>query len=288
MATALGADGDDRKRLVKLAAGLPGGIGNTGFECGGITSPLLLLGLQHGLRDVRDGLPVVFEKGHAHCARFSACHGTLLCQEIRGDARVPLRCLGVVGRAPGLIARARADTNDAVPAPCRDAYRRAYTDFRDQQFHCAHAVLEQVSDLVLVDSRLLDATAGFLGGTSLQGMTCSALTAGVMVIGLRLGEIENSVPRVLRMIALMALGRDAFADPVNRFNRAMNTGNRLAQWFSDAFSSTQCRAITGTDFSRPEDVRAYEDKALVARCRHIAEAVAGKVRELVKEGGRGA
>jgi uncharacterized protein (DUF58 family) len=40
-------------------AGMPGGIGNTGFECGGITSPLVLLGLRNGLLFVCAGLFLV-------------------------------------------------------------------------------------------------------------------------------------------------------------------------------------------------------------------------------------
>jgi Putative redox-active protein (C_GCAxxG_C_C) len=31
--------------LVRMCAGLPGGIGSTGFECGGITAPLIQFGL---------------------------------------------------------------------------------------------------------------------------------------------------------------------------------------------------------------------------------------------------
>jgi Putative redox-active protein (C_GCAxxG_C_C) len=30
--------------LVTMTAGLPGGIGNTGGECGGLTAPLILMG----------------------------------------------------------------------------------------------------------------------------------------------------------------------------------------------------------------------------------------------------
>ena len=36
--------------------------------------------------------------------------------------------------------------------------------------------------------------SGFVGGTVFTGMTCSALTAGVMAMGVALGEIENSRP----------------------------------------------------------------------------------------------
>ena len=41
--------------LIRMTAGLPGGIGNTGYECGGITSPLIRFGLEHGLSAEADG-----------------------------------------------------------------------------------------------------------------------------------------------------------------------------------------------------------------------------------------
>ncbi len=272
-----------RPWLIKLAAGMPGGVGNTGFECGGLTSPLVLLGLQHGLRDVRDGLPVVFERGYSYWGHFQACNGTVLCSRIRGSARVPLRCIGVVHRSPGLLAMVRSAGNEAViPTPTRAAYRRLYAHLEENGFHCAHAVLERLADAVPVTQDLRDATAAFIGGTVFQGHTCSALTAGVMAIGLNRGEIENSRLRVLRMIALMALGRDAIADHVNKFNPAVNLGNRLARWFRRLFGSTQCRAITGCDFSQSEGAEAYIAGGLVAKCRSIARAVADQAASVMQ------
>src|SRR3990172_10873521 len=41
--------------LVRLSAGMPGGIGNTGHECGAVTSPLALMGVQGGLREMGIG-----------------------------------------------------------------------------------------------------------------------------------------------------------------------------------------------------------------------------------------
>jgi hypothetical protein len=57
MQTMLDINHSQQENLVKLMAAMPGGIGNTGFECGGITSPLVILGLRHGLREMHDGLP---------------------------------------------------------------------------------------------------------------------------------------------------------------------------------------------------------------------------------------
>ncbi len=72
--------------------------------------------------------------------------------------------------------------------------------------------------VVPVNQELLDASSAFMGGTLFKGLTCSAFTAGVMAIGLKIGEIENSYLRVTRMLALMVSGGDAFSDGVNKFN----------------------------------------------------------------------
>jgi len=45
--------------LVRLSAGMPGGIGNTGHECGAVTSPLALMGVQGSLGEMDRGLPVL-------------------------------------------------------------------------------------------------------------------------------------------------------------------------------------------------------------------------------------
>src|SRR4030067_3211472 len=65
MQTLLDISSTEKEWLVKLSAGLPGGIGNTGYECGGVTSPLVMLGIVCGLRQVERGLPIIFHKGHA-------------------------------------------------------------------------------------------------------------------------------------------------------------------------------------------------------------------------------
>jgi hypothetical protein len=79
----------------------------------------------------------------------------------------------------------------------------------------------------------------------------------------------------------MLAKRDAFADHINTFNVTMNIGNRMAAWFAAEFGSTQCREITGADFSSAADVRRFLDAGGVAKCRKIAEKVAGKTSEIL-------
>lgn len=100
MQTLLDLDYIKNERLVMMTAGLPGGIGNTGFECGGITAPLIQYGLDHGLSPGNDKLPKVIDEGQDYFQRFQKCNNGLFCKEILGHRRVPLPCIRVVRHAP--------------------------------------------------------------------------------------------------------------------------------------------------------------------------------------------
>jgi len=272
--------------LVRVAAGLPGGIGNTGGECGGVTAPLLLLGLRSHPRSER-GLPVVLEQGHAYCQRFLQCHGALQCRTIWHGSRLPWPCIRVVRRAPELLAEAIGDETEAIPPRDREAYQQLLSHFAKRGFHCAHAVLRQVGPVIRVTPELLAATTAFTGGTLLMGLTCSALAAGVMALGLGAAELEWSRLRIARMLATMAAGGDALADGLNAFNRSIRRGHELARWFEGEFGSTQCRAITGCVFSSSVDVERYVRGAQVMRCEVIARRVAEAAREILERAPRG-
>jgi Putative redox-active protein (C_GCAxxG_C_C) len=283
MQTMLDASETEATWLVLLMAGLPGGIGNTGAECGGLTAPLVLMGLRHRREQTVDGLPVVVDKGHDLLQRFTARCGTTQCREILGDARVPLRCVGVVSRAPAMCAQCIAASGQNAIAPeSREAYREVYAHWQQRRFHCADAVFAGLDTTGAPDD-LADAVTAFLGGTVFTGMTCSALTAGVMALGLALGEIEDSRRRVVRMIATMALGGDAIADDVNKFNRVVNLGHDLAGWFQEQFGSTQCRALTGCDFASAEGVHAYIEHDGTSQCARMARLVAERITDMIAE-----
>jgi hypothetical protein len=128
--------------------------------------------------------------------------------------------------------------------------------------------------------------SALLGGTAFLGLTCSALTAGIMLMGRRLTVIEDSYPRVLRMVALLLARRDALADRTNAFNVTVNIGHRLADWFAAEYGSTQCRDITGSNFSAAADVRRFLAGGVVARCREIAAGVAARTREILSPEGQ--
>jgi hypothetical protein len=284
MQTLLDISSTQKEWLVKLSAGMPGGIGNTGFECGAITSPLVLMGLRYGLRDRNDGLPVIFDQGHALCQHFLACHKTVHCKQIRGNDRFPKHCIRPVCLSPQLFMAATArNGRPAIPVELRESYRQLYSHLLERNFHCARAVFSHLQYTTSEHQELFDAASAFMGGTLFMGMTCSAFTAGVMAVGLRTGEIENSPPRVIRMLFRMTFGGDAFDESINKFNRPMNAGYRMSKWFRQEFGSTQCQAITGCDFSTQAGVGKYIETDCVTRCRAIAAKVAEQVQKTLTE-----
>ncbi len=288
MSSILAVSGHKVDWPVRLVAGMPGGIGYTGGECGGITSPLMLLGLLHGLGNIERGLPFVFDRGLEHIEAFRRRCGTLLCREIGGMPPRILPCVRTVVHSTALCTGTLCRKNRCfIPPETREAYVRLFDAFTRCGFHCAQTVLRHLDRAEPVRQPLLAMSSAFMGGTLFAGMTCSALTAGVMALGLGMGEIERSPRRVLRMVFLMLTGGPAFDDGVNKFNRAMNRGGELAAWFTAQFGSTQCRAITRADFSSTMDVETYLRDGGIARCRRIAEKVAEHVQFMLGEADAG-
>lgn len=280
MQTLLDVASTQKEWLVKLSAGMPGGIGNTGFECGAVTSPLVMMGLQYGLHTMDRDLPVIFDRGHALCQHFLKCHKTLMCRQIRKDDRFPKRCIRPVLLSPQLFMASIANNDlDVIPPSTREAYSRIYSHWVEEHFHCAQTVFDHLRYSAPQHAELFNAISAFVGGTLLRGMTCSAFAAGVMVLGLKSGEIENSPLRVIRLLFRMTFGGNAFDEKINKFNRTMNTGYRMSKWFVKEFGSTQCQAITQCDFSTMAGVDKYIEGNCVTRCRQIAEKVATKVQE---------
>ena len=168
-----------------------------------------------------------------------------------------------------------------IPGEVRESYRQLYSHLVERNFHCARAVFGHLHYATPEHQELFDAASAFMGGTLFMGMTCGAFAAGVMAIGLRSGEIENSPLKVIRMLFRMTIGGNAFDEKINKFNRPMNAGYRISKWFRQEFGSTQCGAITGCDFSTQTGVSTYIGSRCVTRCRAIATKVAEKVQQML-------
>jgi hypothetical protein len=219
--------------------------------------------------------------GRALLDAFLADHGTTRCRDILGDARLPLRCFGVVGRAPARCGAVESGGRRLAAPPGRQEAHAACCGYLEGcGFHCARAVLRASADLGAARPEHLDAASAFVGGTALAGLTCSALAGGLLLLGHHLGAVENSRLRVLRQVATMAVRGDAFADDRNAFNRAMNRGHDLARWFAGRFDGIGCRELTGCDLDTLDGVRAYVEGDTVAHCAEMARQVAAEADRL--------
>jgi C_GCAxxG_C_C family probable redox protein len=283
MRTLLDATGADAPWLVKLVSGLPGGIGNGGNECGAVTAPLVVLGMRHARAPDEDGVPAVVAKGRALMRAFQASHGSCACRDLLVLGRLPLRCLGIVRLAPERAVEidGRACAEALSPGE-RRACAALHAHLVEEGFHCAHAVLREDAAAAALGPDLLDATSAFVGGTAHAGLTCSALVAGVMRLGLAHGASEHRPRRILGAMVGMASGGHAFGEDVAAVNGPMDEGHELAGWFEGEFGSTSCREITGCDLSTEAGVRRYVESDRVSRCRDVARAVAVRVREMTE------
>lgn len=281
--TLLAEHGCPDLEMVRSAGGLAGGVGGPG-ECGGVCAPLMMLGLLHGGDLAASGLPKVVPLGQEYLRRFREVHGSTLCAEI-GTRGIPA-CLRAMCTAPALLheVRSREDELNNTSSPeVSKAQLTVLSAFKGRGFHCAHRVLDELGGVLPVTPDLRRASWPFLGGMVLSGGTCGALAAGIMAVSVRLGGVERSTLRTLRMVAFLLLDeKRAMDDRVNAFNHVIRIARGLSSWFADQYGCTQCAELTGTNFTMPEEAERFRAVG-VDRCEAIARGVADRVRKVLEE-----
>ncbi|MBN1285420.1 MAG: C_GCAxxG_C_C family protein [Anaerolineae bacterium] len=278
MQTLLDIAGIDNENLVLAAGGLAGGIAGVTMECGGVTAPLMFLGLQHDYTAFGTDSLELIKTARRYTQEFEAAHGSCYCEAISRNGI--FACAKVICGFHSLLSRALANRNDARKVD--EVRSKALQTFADSQFHCAHYVLENMEGDIQVTSDLLRCSWVFIGGTACQNLTCGALTAGAIALSATNVNVENSYRRVLRMIwLLMRNDENAMREEINHFNRSINLCSELGDWFQTEFGSTSCRELCGCDFSNEADVARYRTGKGISRCREIAESVTRKVRKMI-------
>ncbi len=283
MHTLLAERGRSDLEMVRSAGGLAGGLGGPG-ECGGVCSPLLMLGLLHGGDRTSSGLPRVVLLGREHLRRFGQLHGSTLCTEV-GARGIPA-CLRAMCTAPALlrdVCSLEDELQAALPAEALAAHLSVLSAFEARGFHCAHRVFAELDGALQVTEDLRRASWPFLGGMILSGGTCGALAAGIMAVSAKLGGVERSMLRTLRMVAFLIFAEErAMNDRVNDFNHVIHLARNLAVWFRERHGATCCADLTGTDFASSEGAARFRAAGL-ERCEAVAHSVAERVREVLEE-----
>jgi len=288
MRTLLKIRGAENARMMLLASGMGGGVGLTEAECGCVTSPIMTLGLMFGEEADDHNIPRVVGLGQSFIARFKDVNGSMICRQLTPNKRDFRACMKAMCSAPGLLVELTEERTEDVTARVNEeaveACRKLVNHFSACEFHCAQTVLKDLADVIKVDDELLRASYGFLGGTVLKGITCGALTAGMLAIGIEFGGIENSYMKVANMMRLFMFNTDAAMNAkINKANHAMNVGYDLALRFEEEFGSTLCKDIIQEGFSTKAGVDKYVSENRINECRRIAAFVVETVRQRIDE-----
>ena len=145
----------------------------------------------------------------------------------------------------------------------------------EREYHCcSQATLLALQEaLGLEDELALKAASSLCGGVALSGNTCGALTAGVMVMGMKQGRGDL---------------KEGFASVM----KAMLPANKLVKWFQAEYGTTVCHDISGMEVNeemlkllaeQPEAALSALDPAMVEECSNLCGKTAAKVIEILEE-----
>jgi C_GCAxxG_C_C family probable redox protein len=155
----------------------------------------------------------------------------------------------------------------------KDAREKAY-HYEINHHCCSQATMLALQEVLGMEDELtLKATSSVCGGMALSGNTCGALSAGVMVIGMKYGrgDIKEGFTKVMK---------------------GMLPAAKLVKWFEKEFGTVMCRDISGfemdedmpkTAMENPEAMMEASDPEQVEKCSQLCGKTAEKVIEIISE-----
>ena len=157
----------------------------------------------------------------------------------------------------------------------REARERAHN--YELQYHgCSRCTLLALQEVLgLEDELAFKAASPLCGGLALTGNTCGALSAGVMVLGMKYAsaKIEEGLAGLMK---------------------GMLPAYRLVRWFEGEFGTTVCHEISGFEMdearlkgmiANPEAMEAGLPPELIEKASQIVGKTAEKVVEIICEEG---
>ena len=139
---------------------------------------------------------------------------------------------------------------------------------------CSQATMMALQEVLGMEDELtLKATSSVCGGMALSGNTCGALSAGVMVIG-------------------MKYGRGDIKEGFDKVMKGMLPAAKLVKWFEKEFGTVICRDITGFEMDIDSLKQAMDaplamldslDQEQVEKCSQLCGKTAEKVIEIISE-----
>lgn len=139
---------------------------------------------------------------------------------------------------------------------------------------CSQATMLALQEVLGMEDELtLKATSSVCGGMALSGNTCGALSAGVMIIGMKYGrgDIKEGLTNVIK---------------------GMIPAAKLIKWFEKEYGTLMCHDISGFEMDvdtleeamkDPEAMLESLDQEQVEKCSQLCGKTAAKVIEIISE-----
>lgn len=235
--------------------GLAGGINNNGSTCGVIWGGSLNLAIMHRaasqswdisneinlIHDVQKfvnsfeqkfGSPLCRDRTSLDLKKFTGKIGLLIPSKAKG-------CVRQTAWGMNYVLESKVNSSDS-PIKSID--------------HCSTSIFEEIKNRIgISDLYLQQLSTGLSGGIGLSGGGCAALSAAIMLLGLKFGN--KSIKDGKRRNPLR------LASP-----KFIKSANKLIKLFKEKFGSLECRDITNTTFEDIENFNEYRSKG---RCNEI-------------------
>jgi C_GCAxxG_C_C family probable redox protein len=164
-------------------------------------------------------------------------------------------------------------TKESIDTLKKEARNKAYS-YEIEHHCCSQATMLALQEVLGMEDELtFKATSSVCGGMALSGNTCGALSAGVMVMGMKYGrgDIKEDFTKILK---------------------GMLPAAKLVKWFEKEFGTVICRDITGFEMDvdtleqamqTPEAMLESLDQEQVEKCSQLCGKTAEKVIEIISE-----
>ena len=294
----IGKDGEARERrdaqLRTAVMGLAGGINNNGSTCGVVFGGALNLGMLHRAEsqtwDITNEIQLLLDV-QAYVKKFEQKFGSSLCRErtglnlkkftgklgllnpnkVRGCVNQTAWAMNYVSESPMVAsvpspdaAKKSTDSTSGTEATDIPDARDTTTDTKEALVtsidHCSTAIFDEVRKRTGIgDAYLRQLSTGLSGGIGLSGGGCAALSAAIMLLGLKFGNEKINYDKGEKRSPLR------LAPP--KFTK---TANKLLKVFKKKFGSLECREITATKF---DSIASFNEYRSQGHCIEIKEFV---------------
>ena len=235
--------------LRKSVTGLAGGINNYGSTCGVVFGGALNLAIIHRAKsqswDITNEIDLIHDV-QEFVNLFEQKFGSSLCRERTGlDLKKFSGMLGLLipSKAKGCVKQTAWTMNYVSESKISSSDSSI-----NSIDHCSSSIFEEIKKRTgISDSYLQQLSTGLSGGIGLSGGGCAALSAGIMLLGLKYGNknLEDGEKRSpLR-----------WSPP-----KFVKYANKLIKLFKEKFGSLECRDITNTTFKDIEDFNEYRSQ----------------------------